>query len=171
MKLYTKQGNWDLVGNNIPVFFIQDAIKFPDLIHAAEAGAGPCVSPGADGSRQFWDFISLTPESIHMVMWIMSDRAIPRSCASWKGSASTRSAWSMPRQIDLREVPLEAEARNAVGGLERSGEDQRSDPDFHRRDLWEADSIRGFPEWELGVQIFDESSPTNSTSTCWTRPS
>ena len=98
VKFYTKEGNWDLVGNNIPVFFIQDAIKFPDLIHAAKPEPDRGFPQAQTAHDNFWDFISLSPESMHMVMWIMSDRTIARArSGSWRDSASTPSAWSMPR--------------------------------------------------------------------------
>ena len=97
VKLYTKEGNWDLVGNNIPVFFIQDAIKFPDLIHAAKQEPDRGFPQAQTAHDNFWDFASLMPESTHMLMWIMSDRAIPRSFRFMEGSACTRSGWSTPR--------------------------------------------------------------------------
>jgi catalase len=94
VKFYTKEGNWDLVGNNIPVFFIQDAIKFPDLIHSVKMEADRGYPQAASAHDTFWDFISLMPESTHMIMWAMSDRTIPRSCGPWRASASTPSGWS-----------------------------------------------------------------------------
>lgn len=97
VKLYTREGNWDIVGNNIPVFFIQDAIKFPDMVHAVKEEPDRAFPQAQSAHDNFWDFISLTPESMHMIMWIMSDRAIPAPSASWKGLASTPFASSMPR--------------------------------------------------------------------------
>ncbi len=157
VKLYTQEGNWDLVGNNIPVFFIQDAIKFPDLIHAAKPEPDRAFPQAQTAHDNFWDFISLTPESMHMVMWIMSDRAIPRSYRTMEGfgvhtfrlvSAEGQSTfvkfhWK-PKQ-GLQSV-LWNEAVKING----------ADPDFHRRDLWDAINGGDFPEWELGVQLFDQ---------------
>ena len=157
VKLYTKEGNWDIVGNNIPVFFIQDAIKFPDLIHSAKAEPDRGFPQAQTAHDNFWDFISLTPESMHMVMWIMSDRTIPRSFRFMEGfgvhtfrmvnaagkSTFVKFLWK-PKQ-GLQSV-LWNEAVKING----------ADPDFHRRDLWDAISAGDFPEWELGVQLFDE---------------
>jgi len=157
VKLYTREGNWDLVGNNIPVFFIQDAIKFPDLIHAAKPEPDRDFPQAQTAHDNFWDFISLTPESMHMVMWIMSDRTIPRSFRTMEGfgvhtfrlvSAEAKSTfvkfhWK-PKQ-GLQSV-LWNEAVKING----------ADPDYHRRDLWDAINGGDFPEWELGVQLFDQ---------------
>lgn len=156
-KFYTKQGNWDLVGNNIPVFFIQDGMKFPDLIHAAKQEPDRGFPQAQTAHTNFWDFISLTPESMHMVMWIMSDRAIPRSFRFMEGfgvntyrlvNASGQSKfvkflWK-PKQ-GLQSV-LWAEAVKING----------ADPDFHRRDLWNAINEGHYPEYELCFQVFDE---------------
>jgi len=157
VKLYTRQGNWDLVGNNIPVFFIQDAIKFPDLIHAAKAEPDRGFPQAQTAHDNFWDFASLLPESTHMLMWIMSDRAIPRSFRFMEGfgvhtfrlvNAEGRSTfvkfhWK-PRAGLQSVVWNEAVKINGA------------DPDFHRRDLWEAINQGDFPEWELGLQLFDD---------------
>lgn len=157
VKLYTQEGNWDLVGNNIPVFFIQDAIKFPDLIHAAKPEPDRDFPQAQTAHDNFWDFISLTPESMHMVMWIMSDRTIPRSLRTIEGfgvhsfrliSAEGKSTfvkfhWK-PKQGLQSVVWNEAVKINGA------------DPDFHRRDLWDAINGGDFPEWELGVQLFDQ---------------
>ncbi len=157
VKFYTKQGNWDLVGNNMPVFFIQDGIKFPDLIHAAKDEPDSGFPQAATAHDNFWDFISLTPESMHMVMWIMSDRAIPRSFRFMEGfgvhtfrlvnadgkSTFVKFHWK-PKQ-GLQSV-LWNEAVKING----------ADPDFHRRDLWNAIKEGNYPEWELGMQLFDE---------------
>ncbi len=94
VKFYTQEGNWDLVGNNIPVFFIQDAIKFPDLIHSAKQEPDRGFPQAQTAHDNFWDFMSLTPESMHMALWIMSDRTIPGPSVLWKGSACTPSDWS-----------------------------------------------------------------------------
>ena len=157
VKLYTREGNWDIVGNNIPVFFIQDAIKFPDLIHAAKQEPDRGFPQAQTAHDNFWDFISLTPESMHMVMWIMSDRTLPRSFRFMEGfgvhtfrfvtaegkSSFVKFHWK-PR-LGLQSVVWN-EAVKLNG----------ADPDFHRRDLWDAIQAGDFPEWDLGVQVFDE---------------
>lgn len=157
VKLYTKQGNWDIVGNNIPVFFIQDAIKFPDLIHAAKPAPDRGFPQAQTAHDNFWDFISLTPEAMHMVMWIMSDRAIPRSFRFMEGfgvhtfrlvnakgvSHFVKFHWK-PRQGLQSVVWNEALKINGA------------DPDFHRRDMWEAIESGDYPEWDLGVQVFTQ---------------
>jgi catalase len=112
VKLYTQQGNWDIVGNNIPVFFIQDAMKFPDLIHAAKQEPDRGFPQAQTAHDNFWDFVSLMPESTHMLMWIMSDRAIPRSFRFMEGfGVHTFRLVNAGGKVHLREVPLEAEAR------------------------------------------------------------
>jgi len=157
VKLYTQEGNWDLVGNNIPVFFIQDAIKFPDLVHAAKPEPDRDFPQAQTAHDNFWDFISLTPESFHMIMWTMSDRAIPRSFRTMEGfgvhtfrlldaegqSTFVKFHWK-PKQGLQSVVWNEAVKINGA------------DPDFHRRDLWDAINSGDFPEWELGVQLFDD---------------
>jgi catalase len=157
VKLYTQEGNWDLVGNNIPVFFIQDAIKFPDLIHAAKQEPDRGFPQAQTAHDNFWDFVSLMPESTHMLMWIMSDRAIPRSFRFMEGfgvhtfrlvnadgeATFVKFHWK-PRQGLQSVVWNEAVKINGA------------DPDFHRRDLWDAITHGDFPEWELGLQLFDE---------------
>ncbi len=156
VKLYTKQGNWDIVGNNIPVFFIQDAIKFPDLIHAAKPEPDREFPQAQTAHDNFWDFISLMPESMHMVMWTMSDRAIPRSFRFMEGfgvhtfrfvkeGKSTFVKFHWRPKLGLQSV-LWDEAVKING----------ADPDFHRRDLWNSIQSGSFPEWELGLQLFDE---------------
>lgn len=157
VKFYTDEGNWDLVGNNIPVFFIQDAMKFPDLIHAAKPEPNNAMPQAATAHDTFWDFISLMPESAHMMMWAMSDRAIPRSYRMMQGfgvhtfrmvNAAGESVF-----VKFHWNPLQGthslvwdEAVKIAG----------ADPDFHRRDLWEAIESGAYPEWELGVQVFTE---------------
>ncbi|OHC96437.1 MAG: catalase HPII [Sphingomonadales bacterium RIFCSPLOWO2_12_FULL_63_15] len=157
VKLYTQEGNWDLVGNNIPVFFIQDAIKFPDLIHAAKPEPDRDFPQAQTAHDNFWDFISLSPEAMHMVMWTMSDRAIPRSLRTMEGfgvhtfrlvdaegkSTFVKFHWK-PKQ------GLQSVAWNEAVKI------NGADPDFHRRDLWDAINAGDFPEWELGVQLFDD---------------
>ena len=157
VKFYTKEGNWDLVGNNIPVFFIQDAIKFPDFVHAAKQEPDRDFPQAQTAHDNFWDFISLTPESINMVLWIMSDRTIPRSFRFMQGfgvhtfrlvnaeGKSTFVKFHWKPKLGLQSVVWN-EALKING----------ADPDFHRRDLWEAIQNGDYPEWELGLQLFDE---------------
>jgi catalase len=157
VKFYTDEGNWDLVGNNMPVFFIQDAMKFPDLIHAAKPEPHFAMPQAATAHDTFWDFISLMPESAHMIMWAMSDRAIPRSFRMMQGFGVHT----------FRFVNANGESRfvkfhwNPVLGTHSLDWDEAvkisgADPDFHRRDLWEAIEAGVFPEYELGVQVFTE---------------
>jgi catalase len=157
VKFYTEEGNFDLVGNNMPVFFIQDAIKFPDLVHAVKPEQDNEIPQAASAHDTFWDFISLMPESAHMIMWLMSDRAIPRSYRMMEGfgvhtfrfiNAQGESNFVKFHWKPLLGVHSVAwdEAQNISG----------KDPDFHRRDLWEAIESGNFPEWELGVQIVAE---------------
>ncbi|MDP8981293.1 MAG: catalase [Acidobacteriota bacterium] len=157
VKLYTQQGNWDIVGNNIPVFFIQDALKFPDLIHAAKQEPDRDFPQAQTAHDNFWDFISLMPESMHMIMWAMSDRAIPRSFRFMEGfgvhtfrlitkaGKSTFVKFHWKPKLGMQSV-LWNEAVKING----------ADPDFHRRDLWNAIQSGNFPEWELGLQLFDQ---------------
>jgi catalase len=157
VKLYTKEGNWDLVGNNIPVFFIQDAIKFPDVIHAAKQEPDRGFPQAATAHDNFWDFVSLMPESTHMLMWIMSDRAIPRSFRFMEGFGvhSFRFVNAQGRSTYVKfhwkpKLGLQSVVWNEA--LKISG----ADPDFHRRDLWDAITAGDHPEWELGLQLFDD---------------
>ncbi len=157
VKFYTDEGNWDLVGNNIPVFFIQDAMKFPDLVHAVKPEPHHAMPQAASAHDTFWDFVSLMPESTHMLMWVMSDRAIPRSYRMMQGfgvhsfrlindegqSVFCKFHWS-PR---LGTHSLTWDEAVKISG---------ADPDFHRRDLWEAIEAGEFPEYELSLQIFTE---------------
>ncbi|MGN6480364.1 catalase [Luteibacter sp.] len=157
VKLYTKEGNWDLVGNNIPVFFIQDALKFPDLVHAVKMEPDRGFPQAASAHDTFWDFISLTPESLHMIMWAMSDRTIPRSLRMIEGfgvhsfrlvnakGQSTFVKFHWRPKLGLQSTVWD-EAVKLAG----------ADPDFHRRDFFEAIQAGNFPEWELGVQLFTE---------------
>jgi catalase len=156
-KFYTREGNWDLVGNNIPVFFIQDAIKFPDLIHAAKAEPDRGFPQAQTAHDNFWDFASLMPEATHMLMWIMSDRAIPRSLRFMEGfgvhtfrlvneaGQSTYVKFHWKPKHGLQSVVWNEAVK--ING---------ADPDFHRRDLWEAIGSADYPEWELGLQVFDD---------------
>jgi catalase len=157
VKFYTDEGNWDLVGNNIPVFFIQDAMKFPDLIHAAKPEPHNQMPQAATAHDTFWDFVSLMPESTHMLMWVMSDRGIPRSYRMMQGfgvhTFRLVSAQGKSTFCKFHWKPLLGthslvwdEAVKIMG----------ADPDFHRRDLWEAIESGNYPEWELGLQTFSE---------------
>lgn len=157
VKLYSKEGNWDIVGNNIPVFFIQDAIKFPDLIHAAKEEPDRGFPQAQTAHDNFWDFISLTPESMNMVMWIMSDRTIPRSFRFMEGFGvhSFRLVNEQGKAVFVKfhwKPKLGLQSVLWDEALKLNG----ADPDFHRRDLWDAISRGDFPEWELGLQIFDD---------------
>jgi catalase len=157
MRVYTKEGNWDLVGNNIPVFFIQDAIKFPDLIHAVKMEADRAYPQAGSAHDTFWDWASLMPEATHMLMWAMSDRAIPRSLRMIEGfgihtfrlvnaagkSTFVKFHWKpkLGMQSTLWDEALKLQA---------------ADNDYHRRDLHESIAMGTFPEWELGIQAFDQ---------------
>ncbi|MGN6508260.1 MAG: catalase [Chitinophaga sp.] len=157
VKFYTDDGNFDLVGNNMPVFFIQDALKFPDLVHAVKPEPHNEMPQAASAHDTFWDFISLMPESAHMIMWLMSDRAIPRSFRMMEGfgvhtfrlvnakGVSTFVKFHWKPLLGVHSVAWD-EAQKISG----------KDPDFHRRDLWEAIANGHFPEWELGLQLVPE---------------
>ena len=157
VKFYTDQGVWDMIGNNMPVFFIQDAIKFPDLIHAVKPEGNNEIPQAQSAHDTFWDFVSLTPESAHMLMWQMSDRAIPRSYAMMQGFAVHTfrmvSADGKSRFIKIHFKPLKG-----VHGLvwDEAQKLAGKDPDFHRRDLFEAIECGDFPEFEMGVQVVEE---------------
>ena len=157
VKFYTKEGNWDLVGNNIPVFFIQDAIKFPDLIHAVKMEPDRGFPQSATAHDTFWDFISLTPESMHMVMWIMSDRTLPRSLRMMEGfgvhSFRLINATGQSTFVKFHWRPkLGLQSTIWDETVKISGADQ----DFHRRDMFDAITTGNFPEWELAVQLFTQ---------------
>jgi len=157
VKFYTKEGVWDLVGNNIPVFFIQDAIKFPDLVHAVKMEPDRGFPQAASAHDTFWDFISLTPESMHMVMWIMSDRTLPRSLRMMEGfgvhtfrllsaeGKSTFVKFHWRPKLGLQSTIWDETVK--IAG---------ADPDFHRRELFESIEAGNFPEWELAVQLFTQ---------------
>jgi catalase len=157
VKLYTQEGIWDLVGNNIPVFFIQDGIKFPDLVHAAKPEPDREIPQAATAHDTFWDFASLQPEITHMLMWVMSDRGIPRSYRTMEGfgvhtfrlvneaGATTLVKFHWKPVLGIHSLVWE-EAQLLAG----------KDPDFHRRDLWEAIDAGAFPAWDLGVQLFPD---------------
>ncbi|HEX4485015.1 MAG TPA: catalase [Terriglobales bacterium] len=157
VKFYTEEGNWDLVGNNIPIFFIQDAMKFPDLVHAAKPEPHHGMPQAGTAHDTFWDFASLMPEITAMLMWTMSDRAIPRSYRTMQGFGVHT----------FRLVNAEGESRfvkfhwSPVAGTHSLVWDEAvkisgADSDFHRRDLWESIEAGNYPEWELGLQIFTE---------------
>ena len=158
VKFYTKEGNWDLVGNNIPVFFIQDAIKFPDLVHAVKMEPDRGLPAGGERARHLLGLhLADARESMHMIMWVMSDRAIPRSLRMMEGfgvhSFRLVNAAGESTFVKFHWRPKLGAAVHALG---RGGQDRGADPDFHRRDLWEAIESGDFPEWELAVQLFTE---------------
>ncbi|NNA57845.1 catalase HPII [Pseudomonas koreensis] len=157
VKFFTDEGNFDLVGNNMPVFFIQDAIKFPDFVHAVKPEPHNEIPTGGSAHDTFWDFVSLVPESAHMVIWAMSDRAIPKSLRSMQGfgvhTFRLVNAEGKSRFVKFHWRPTAGtcslvwdEAQKLAG----------KDTDYHRRDLWEAIEMGDYPEWELGVQIIEE---------------
>jgi catalase len=157
VKFYTKEGNWDLVGNNIPVFFIQDAIKFPDLIHAAKMEADRGYPQAATAHDTFWDFISLMPEATHMALWIMSDRTLPRSFATMEGfGIHTFRLVNAKGKSTFVKFHWKPKAGLASTIWDETVKLAGADPDFQRRDLFERIGRGDFPEWELGVQLFDE---------------
>lgn len=157
VKFYTEEGNYDLVGNNIPVFFIQDAMNFPDLVHAVKPEPDNEMPQAASAHDTFWDFISLMPEAAHMIMWVMSDRAIPRSFRMMEGfgvhtfkfvneeGKGTFVKFHWKPRLGVHSVAWQ-EAQKISG----------YDADFHRRDLWEAIDKGHFPQWDLGVQLIPE---------------
>ncbi len=157
VKFYTDEGNWDLVGNNMPVFFIQDAMKFPDLVHAVKPEPHHQMPQAASAHDTFWDFVSLMPESTHMLMWVMSDRGIPRSYATMQGfgvhTFRMVNAEGTSVFVKFHWTPM-AGTHSLVWdeAVKISG----ADPDYHRRDLWERIESGAFPEYELGVQVFTE---------------
>jgi catalase len=157
VKFYTDEGNWDLVGNNIPVFFIQDAMKFPDLVHAVKPEPHHAMPQAASAHDTFWDFVSLMPESTHMLMWVMSDRAIPRSYATMQGFG-VHSYRLVNESGDSVFVKFHWEPRYGTHSLvwDEAVKISGADPDFHRRDLWERIESGAYPEWDLSLQIFTE---------------
>ncbi len=157
VKFYTEAGNWDLVGNNMPVFFIQDAIKFPDLIHSVKPEPDRGFPQAQSAHDNFWDFVSLMPEATHHLMWVMSGRGIPRSLRMMDGfgvhtfrfvnadGESTYVKFHWKPKLGVQSVVWNEAVK--ING---------ADPDYHRRDLWNAIESGDFPEWELGVQLFDD---------------
>lgn len=162
VKFYTSEGNYDLVGNNMPVFFIQDAIKFPDLVHAVKPEPHNEIPQAASAHDTFWDFISLMPESMHMIMWTMSDRALPRSLRMMEGfgvhSFRLINEAGESHFVKFHWKPLLGVHSVAWDEAQKiSGKNA----DFHRQDLWDAINMGAFPEWELGVQIIPEADERN----------
>ncbi|HWO30619.1 MAG TPA: catalase [Candidatus Acidoferrum sp.] len=157
VKFYTSEGNFDLVGNNIPVFFIQDAMKFPDLIHSVKIEPDRGFPQAASAHDTFWDFISLMPESMHMIMWVMSDRAIPRSFRMMEGfGIHTFRLVNEAGQTQFVKFHWRPTLGTSSVMWDEAVKISGADADFHRRDLWEAIASGDFPEFELGLQIFDE---------------
>ncbi|MBK1851772.1 catalase [Marinobacter sp. 1-4A] len=156
-KFYTRQGNWDLVGNNMPVFFIQDAIKFPDLVHAVKEAPDRGFPQAQSAHDNFWDFVGLMPESIHTVMWAMSDRAIPRSPRFMEGFG-VHSFRFVNAKGESQFVKFHWKPKHGMQSVvwNEALKINGADPDFHRRDMWDAIQRGDYPEWELGVQVFDE---------------
>lgn len=157
VKLYTTEGNWDIVGNNIPVFFIQDAVKFPDLVHSVKEAPDRAFPQAQSAHDNFWDFVSFTPESIHMTLWTMSDRAIPRSFRFMEGFGVHTfrfvNADGVSRFVKFHWRPLQG-LQSVVWN--EAVKINGADPDFHRRDLWDAINSGDLPQWDLAVQVFDE---------------
>ena len=157
VKFYTEEGNYDIVGNNVPVFFIQDAIKFPDIVHAIKPEPHNEIPQASTAHPNFWDFISLVPESMHMIMWVLSDRTLPRSFSRMQGFGVHTFRWvnaeGKSRFVKYHWKPILGvhslvfdEAQKLAG----------KDPDFHRRDLSDSIEMGNYPEYELGVQIIEE---------------
>ena len=157
VKFYTDAGNWDLVGNNMPVFFIQEAMKFPDLVHAVKPEPNSAIPQASSAHDTFWDFVSLMPESTHMLLWLMSDRAIPRSYRTMQGfgvhTFRLIDAAGESRFCKFHWTPL-AGTHSLV--WDEAAKITGADADFHRRDLWEAIEADAYPEYELGLQVFSE---------------
>ncbi|QFG27566.1 catalase [Actinomadura sp. WMMB 499] len=154
VKFYTRQGNFDLVGNNMPVFFIQDGIKFPDFVHAVKPEPASEIPQAQSAHDTLWDFVQLQPETLHMMMWLMSDRAIPRSYAMMQGfgvhTFRLINAEGRPTFVKFHWKPVLGTHSLAWDETQKIG---GKDPDFNRRDLWDRIEAGAFPEWELGVQL------------------
>ena len=157
VKFYTKQGNWDLVGNNIPVFFIQDAIKFPDLVHSVKMESDRGYPQAASAHDTFWDFVGLMPETTHMIMWALSDRAVPRSLRMMEGFG-VHTFRLINKKGESHFVKFHWRPKLGLQALcwDEAVKIAGADPDFHRRDLFESIAKGDFPEWELAVQVFSE---------------
>jgi catalase len=157
VKFYTQEGNFDLVGNNIPVFFIQDAMKFPDLVHSVKMEPDRGFPQAGSAHDTFWDFVSLMPESLHMIMWAMSDRAIPRSLRMMEGfGVNTYRLVNSAGDAHFVKFHWRPTIGNSSVLWDEAMKISGADPDFHRRDLWEAIGSGAFPAWELGLQIMDQ---------------
>ena len=157
VKFYTREGNWDLVGNNIPVFFIQDAIKFPDLVHAVKMEADRAYPQAGSAHDTFWDWASLMPESTHMLMWAMSDRTLPRSFRTMEGfGVHTFKLVNAEGKASF--VKFHWKPRLGIQSTiwDEALKLQAADNDYQRRDLWEAIDTGAFPQWDLGIQVFDQ---------------
>jgi catalase len=157
VKFYTKEGNWDLVGNNIPVFFIQDAIKFPDLIHAVKMEANRGFPQAGSAHDTFWDWASLMPEATHMLMWAMSDRTLPRSLRMMEGfGIHTFQFVNAAGKVTFVKFHWKPRLGMQSTLWDEALKLQAADNDYHRRDLWEAIKTGAFPEWVMGIQAFDQ---------------
>jgi catalase len=157
VKFYTREGNWDLVGNNIPVFFIQDAIKFPDLIHAVKMEADRGYPQAGSAHDTFWDWASLTPETTHMLMWAMSDRTLPRSLRMMEGfGVHTFKLVNAKGKVSFVKFHWKPKLGIQSTIWDEALKLQAADNDYHRRDLFEAIDAGAFPEWDLGIQVFDQ---------------
>src|ERR1039457_5509665 len=157
VKFYTQEGNWDLVGNNIPVFFIQDAIKFPDLIHAVKMEADRAYPQAGSAHDTFWDWASLMPETTHMLMWAMSDRAIPRSLRTIEGfGIHTFKLVNARGKVTFCKFHWKPKLGMQSTLWDEALKLQAADNDYHRRDLHESIVSGAYPEWELGLQMFDQ---------------
>ncbi|MGE8557369.1 MAG: catalase HPII [Acinetobacter sp.] len=157
IKFYTQEGNYDMVCNNAPVFFVQDGIKFPDFVHAVKPEPPTEIPTGASAHDTFWDFVSLVPESAHTVMWAMSDRAIPRNLRSMQGfgvhTFRLINAEGKAIFVKFHWTPKQGMAQLVWDEAQKIA---GKDPDFHRRDLYDAINSGNYPEWELGIQIVEE---------------
>ncbi len=157
VKFYTTEGNWDLVGNNIPVFFIQDAIKFPDLVHAVKMEADRAYPQAGSAHDTFWDWASLMPESTHMLMWAMSDRTLPRSLRMMEGfGVHTFKLVNSEGKVSFVKFHWKPRLGLQSTIWDEALKLQAADNDYHRRDLWEAIDTGAFPKWDLGIQVFDQ---------------
>ena len=157
VKFYTEQGNYDLVGNNVPVFFIQDTIKFPDLIHAVKPEPNNEMPQAASAHDTFWDFISLMPETMHTIMWVMSDRAIPRSLRMMEGfGVHTFRFINDKNESHFVKFHWKPKLGTHAVVWDEAQKISGKNSDFHRQDLWEAIESENYPEWELGVQLIPE---------------
>src|SRR5690554_2440394 len=157
VKFYTEEGIYDLVGNNMPVFFIQDATKFPDLVHAVKPEPHHEMPQAASAHDTFWDFISLMPESMHVIMWVLSGRGVPRSYRMMEGFGVHSFKW-INSEGKVSFVKYHWKPKLGTHGIlwDEAQKISGLDPDFHRRDLWDAIESGNYPEWELGVQIVAE---------------